>query len=716
MLRVPPWIWGGHRAVVPGDVEASAFIQSIFTEDSDDLMPPPESDKILTFTEKNLLRRWIQEGANYESHWSFIPPVRPSLPQVDQSKWVRQPIDAFVLNRLEKEGLSPSPEASKETLIRRVTLDLTGLPPRVEEVDAFLNDSSGNAYEKVVDRLLQSERYGERMALIWLNAARYADTHGYQNDQERQMWIWRNWVIDAYNQNKPFDQFTMEQIAGDMLPEATMDQQIASGFNRNHRINGEGGVIPEEYRVEYVIDRVETTGTIWLGLSVGCARCHSHKFDPISQHEFYSMFSYFNNVPENGRDGNSGNAEPTLQVPVPGMEEKVAGAEQKIDGLKAQFEMDTPEFLRELEQWETSVRQELAEGKQTSMWRSAHVTQVDSTGDVEFQLLEDGSYLASGANPSNPVYSITLQAGEEAITGIRLETLTHPGLTNEGLARSVNGNFVLTEFELEIQGSDALKPDSIKVASAIADYSQNGYPIEHSIDGKNGTGWAVFGRPKMKDTTAVFRLDEPLNATPGTILTLRLRHEGSFNQHAIGRFRISLSSATKPELEGEDGLPSNILAALQAEEGSEAKDHQKELAIYFRDLAPSLAPLRKRIQQAEKSLEQLKKKATTTVMVMSEMKERRPTYFLNRGQYDQPGEEVFPTIPVSLGKIPEGAPNNRLGFAQWLVSPENTLPARVTMNRYWQMLFGTGLVKSVDDFGAQGEYPSHPELLDWLAT
>ncbi len=707
---------GGYRAIVPGDAAASELIQRIYTKDSLDLMPPPESDKTLTEAKKSLLKRWIQEGANYESHWSFQKPVRPEIPEVETPNWVRQPMDAFVLKRLEAEGLRPASMASKETLIRRVTLDLTGLPPSLAEVDAFLNDSSSHAYEKVVDRLLQSERYGERMALTWLNAARYADTNGYQNDRERQMWIWRNWVIDAYNQNKPFDQFTIEQIAGDMLPGATLDQKIASAFNRNHRINGEGGVIPEEYRVEYVIDRLETTGTVWLGLSVGCARCHSHKFDPISQHEFYSMFSYFNNIPENGRDGNQGNAEPTLTVPVPGMEIKVSKAEQKLEALKNELAQDTSEFLKEFEQWSLLKHQEVATEIQTSMWRLASITKVESTGGVEFQSLEDHSYLAKGGNPSNSVYTINLLPPAGVLNGIRLETLTHPSLTNNGLARSVNGNFVLTEIEIEARLPEDKKARRIPIASAFADYSQNGYSIEKAIDGERGTGWAVFGRPKMEDTTAVFKLTEPFNATGETILTIRLRHEGGFNQHAIGRFRLSTTSSTEPKLEGRSGLPEDILLALKEDPSLWDTQQRKALKDHYRKQAPSLATIRSRIERAEKSLEQLKKRATTTVMVMSEMEKPRPAFFLNRGQYDQPGEEVFPSIPVSLGKLPEGAPNNRLGFAQWLVYPDNPLTARVTVNRYWQMLFGTGLVKSVDDFGAQGEYPSHPELLDWLAT
>ena len=707
---------GGYRAVVPGDSEGSELIKRIFTHDSDDLIPPTESGKSLSPEDKQLISRWIDEGAEFESHWSFIPPVRPSVPTNHGSEWIRQSIDAFVLRGLENKGLQPSPEASMETLIRRVTLDLTGLPPKPEEVESFLQDSSKDAYENVVDRLLKSDRYGERMALGWLNAARYADTNGYQNDKERQMWIWRNWVIDAYNQNKPFDEFTIEQLAGDMLTDASTDQKIASAFNRNHRINGEGGVIPEEYRVEYVIDRLETTGTIWLGLTVGCARCHSHKFDPISHREFYSLFSYFNNVPENGRDGNKGNAEPILSVPVPGKEAKLRMAERRIQELKAAQQVMSPEFLAELEEWKKDVRRELGNGKPQSMWRPAPVSEVASTGGVTFQDLSDGSYLASGNNPSNPTYTVEIRPGAGVVTGIRLEALTHSKLTNSGLSRSVNGNFVMTEFEIETQVTDLGKTERLAIASAVAGYSQSNYPIKLSIDGKAGTGWAVFGRPKMLDTPAVFTLAEPLNASEETILTVRIRHGGSFSRHAVGRFRLSLSSSSLPSLDGKEGLPSNVIAALKRSDADFRDEERSALVDYFREIAPVFAPLRSQASKAEKALARLKKTTSTSVMVMSEMPERRPAFLLNRGQYDQPGEEVFPAIPASLGRLPEGAPNNRLGLAQWLVIPDNPLTARVTVNRYWQMLFGTGLVASIDDFGAQGEYPSHPELLDWLAT
>ena len=705
----------GVRAVVPGSPDQSELIQRIFTSDPDDVMPPPDSDAALSPAERELFRAWIQNGAEYETHWSFVAPVQPPVPEVALQDWVRQPIDAFVLRRLELEGVSPSEEAGKENLIRRVTLDLTGLPPTPKEVDAFLQDRSTNAYERLVDRLLQSSRYGERMALDWLNAARYADTNGYQNDQERQMWIWRNWVIDAYNQNKPFDEFTIEQIAGDMLPDATISQIIASGFNRNHRINGEGGVIPEEYRVEYVIDRVETTGAIWLGLTVGCARCHSHKFDPVSQKEFYSLFAYFNNVPENGRDGNRGNATPTISVPVPGMEVKVSAVEQRVEALEATLALNTPEFLEAFESWKNQTNADIQSQQLNPTWQSATVLSAESTGDVVFQLLEDGSRLTTGPNPANPTYTVVLKPGQGTLTGIRLETLTHPELTDNGLARSVNGNFVLTEFEVMEKKPGTNEPHPVKIASAQASYSQGNYPIENTIDGQSNTGWAIYGRPNIVDTSAVFTLSEPIEVVEGTQFIIRMRHDANFNQHAVGRFRLSLTSALKPALDGKEGFSEAILAALNA--GEEMTDDQHLLLMeHYRQMSPINAPVREQLAKAKKDLEQVRKQATTTVMVMEEMEKRRPAYFLNRGQYDQPREEVFPGIPVSLGKLPEGAPNNRLGLARWLVANDNPLTARVTVNRYWQMYFGTGLVKTADDFGAQGEFPSHPDLLDYLAT
>ena len=707
---------GDYHAIVPGDLEASEAIYRITTDDEDDLMPPPKSGKSLTKAEIDLLKKWVSQGAEYEGHWAFTAPKQADPPEVQKADWVRNPIDNFVLAQLQSEDLAPSPEASKETLVRRVTLDLTGLPPTPSEVDNFLKDDSPSAWDKVVDRLLSSERYGERMALDWLNAARYADTHGYQADNERFMWIWRDWVINAFNENKPFDEFTIEQIAGDMLPEATLEQKIASGFNRNHRINGEGGVIAEEYRVEYVIDRLETTGTVWLGLTLGCARCHSHKFDPVSHEEFYQFFAYFNNVPENGRDGRRGNAQPAVSVPIPGMQPKVEEAQAKVAKLKKQLSEDTPEFLAGLDKWATDTAAKLEEGKLGSLWEPANVTEATSTNNAKFERLDDNSFIATGANPPNPVYTFNITPGKGKVSAIRLEALTHKNLTKGGLSRSVNGNFVLTGFEVLMHKPDMNEPTALKVASAKATYSQDKYPVANAIDGKKNTGWAVLGRRKPVDTSSLFTLAKPLKTDEDTTLILRLRHDAQFARHAVGRLRFSLTSSAKPVLGDSGDLPPAIELVLRKPPQERDKKGKAQLAKYYRGISKEYAPIRKQLAAAEKALADVKKRATTSVMVMKEMEETRPTFILNRGLYDQPGEQVSPGIPATLGNLPKGAPNNRLGLAQWLVDPSNPLTARVTVNRFWQHYFGTGLVKTVDDFGAQGDFPSHPDLLDWLAT
>ena len=448
---------GGYHAIVPGDTEESEMLRRLRSDDPDERMPPPDQVRQLTDEQIALIERWIEEGAPWNEHWAFVPPSRPELPQAKHKDWPRNGIDHFILRRLERESLSPSPEADRESLIRRVTLDLTGLPPTIGEIDAFLADDSPDAYERVVDRLLASPRYGEHMAVSWLDAARYADTDGYQNDRLRYMWPWRDWVIMALNENMPFDQFTIEQLAGDMLPDATLLQQIATGFNRNHRITSEGGSIPEEWIVEYVVDRVDTTATVWLGLTMGCARCHDHKYDPISQREYYQLFAYYNNVPEWGLGPNNGNSPPFISVP--------------------------------------------------------------------------------------------------------------------------------KEFP-DVQGMAAVEP---------APY-------------------------KLKTTQ---------------------------------------TSVVRPQPGG-----------------------------------------------------------ANTVMVMQEMDEPRPTYLLRRGLYNQPdkSEVLSPELPAVLDTIKREFPANRLGFSKWLTDPNHPLTARVTVNRMWQHYFGTGLVKTSENFGTQGEFPSHPQLLDWLAT
>ncbi len=497
----------GKHTIKPGKPDESELIKRIVSTDDTERMPPPRSGRQLTKQQIEILRRWVSQGGKWEKHWAFVAPKRPALPAVQNQKWPRNPIDLFILARLEQAGLTPSTEASKTTLLRRVTLDLTGLPPTPAEVDAFLADNAPDAYEKVVDRLLRSPRYGERMALDWLDAARYADSNGYQQDRTRTMWPWRDWVVEAFNTNMPFDRFTVEQLAGDLLPHATLKQKIATGFNRNHLLNGEGGRIPEESRVDYVVDRVETTSTVWLGLTLGCARCHNHKYDPFTLKDFYSLYAYFNNLPESGSVDRGGNAAPVLKVPSAAQAQELTRLKHEISSLENQLK--SPE----------------------------------------------------------PVHPIQFQ-------------------------------------RMALAGFLRLPPNS----------------------------WPVLSLP----------------------------------DHVIH------PSATR-------------------------RTRQQKLAT------------------ARKALDAVNK-AIPETMVMEERPQPRETHILIRGAYDKYGDRVTPGTPAALPPLPPSASPNRLALARWLVDPGNPLTARVASNRYWQLFFGMGLVKTPEDFGVQGEMPTHPELLDWLAT
>ena len=554
----------GRKPFVPGDLDHSEAWRRLNAAGTDDLMPPAASGMKLTPQQIKLFGDWIRQGAHYQEHWSLIPPVTPPLPELKKTSWPQNAIDYFILARLEQEGLQPSPRADKATLLRRLTLDLTGLPPTPEELNAFLADKSPRAYEKAVDRLLASPHYGERMALDWLDAARFADTHGYHIDSGRDMTRWRKWVIDSFNQNKPFDQFTIEQLAGDLLPHATADQKVASGFNRNHMINFEGGAIPEEYHAAYLIDRVNTTATVWLGLTVACAQCHDHKYDPITQKDYYQLFAFFNNVPENGLDGNHGNAEPVLRFPTP-------------DQAKAQAQL----------------KSEIAEAEKEAKQLEADLPAAQA-------------------------------AWEEGLAG-----------------RFADPAFVDTLFNL-----------------------------------------SKYSLPQLFEA--------------------RL--------YQVGIYSLLFAAHEMPRMAEDPRLPVFAIPAKQR-----TSPQAEELRDYFRNRQyPQLAKARERGETARSALEKLQRSMDST-MVMSELEKPRETFVLMRGQYDKPGERVTAAVPASLPPLPAGVPTNRLGLAQWLVSPSHPLTARVTVNRYWQMYFGTGLVKTAEDFGSQGEWPSHPELLDWLA-
>ena len=706
----------GKKNILLRDAKNSELVHRIEEAEGDGLMPPLKSGKKLNADQIKLIKQWINEGANYGEHWAFVVPKSNSVPDVNNSKWVRTPIDAFVLSRLESNNITPSPQASKEVLIRRLTLDLIGLPPTLKEVDDFLRDDSPQAYEKVVDRLLASNQYGERMAMQWLDYARFADSNGFQTDSSRSMWPWRDWVINAYNANMPFNQFTIEQIAGDMLPNATKSQIIATGFNRNHRLNGEGGLIAEEWRIENVIDRVDTTSQTWLGLTLACARCHDHKYDPISQKEFYQFFAFFNNLPESGTlAGNQtgGNTEPVEEIESP---------TQNTESLKIQLAIKEQESLilkldekvdPMIKEWEPVFKEKV--NSAGNVWIPLNPTTVKSEGGAKFSKLTDGSYLASGKNPTNDVYTITSNVSKGSFSAILLECFPDPSLPNQSLGRFSNGNFVLSKIEAELSSPSLKTPLKIAFNKAIADYSQKGWDIINVVGNDSSKGWAVDGPTRRDITKAMFVSPQLVDIPENSTIKISLSHQ-ALSQHNIGRFRIAISSVPG-ELITLNGfqVPVNITKIIETDPQKRSLQQKEELRKYYK------ATSFKEHKVASDKLVLLKnnlvdsKKNIPGVMVMKEGPVR-DTFMLIRGEYDKKGPKVVAGLPSVLPPLPKDKPMNRLGLAYWMVDPSNPLTSRVWVNRMWEKFFGYGLVRTSENFGAQSEFPSHPELLDWLAS
>ncbi|MBM3736403.1 MAG: DUF1553 domain-containing protein [Acidobacteria bacterium] len=691
--------------VKPGDPAASPLYQRISHANQAMRMPPVASARTLTPQQTGAIRQWITEGAKWETHWSYLAPVRPDPPKVKNRRWVRNPIDQFVLARLEQEGLAPSPEASRETLLRRVTLDLTGLPPAQAEMDAFLADRSADAYSKAVNRLLESPHYGEKMALHWLDLARYADSHGYHIDPHRDMWPWRDWVIQSFNRNQRFDEFVVEQVAGDLLPGATQQQKLASGFNRNHMINFEGGAIPEEYQTEYVIDRVETTSNVFLGMTMGCARCHDHKYDPISQRDFYRFFAFFNGIPEKGLDGTAGNAAPFLFLTSSGQEQemdalrgdikqrKEAFKEKEIAGAQAEWEKGWKEpalvTAGILAHWEFDGS--LADS--SGGYRHARMPgrEPEFVAGVLGKSLSfgEGSFVTLGriAVPRNGTVSMWFKH----TTDKELPVLQGGGLS----IRSVDVEYV-PDRKLGAQLEIATAEGTWRTKDRFL-FNQWVHLVWHTgslhIDGKpaplvrTGGGRAVDGPVEVRG----FR---------GQMDDVRLYGR------ALAAEEIDALAALHPA--------GNVIGIESAKRSKEDKDR---LRAYFLARA---APAAMRGQHAE--IERLDARLfhlehlIPSTMVMQEMEKPRDTFILGRGDYRNKGEKVTPAVPAALPPLPGGAPANRLGLARWLVSPDHPLTARVTVNRFWQNFFGVGLVKTSEDFGSQGEAPSNQALLDWLAS
>lgn len=703
-----------HSVLEPGDSDASELIQRLISDDPDTLMPPADSNRSLSPQQIKLLRQWIDAGATWETHWSFSRIESPVVPKFDDQSSIRNPIDAFVLSKLSGTKLRPSPTADRRTLIRRLSLDLTGLPPTPAEVDTFLADTSADAYGQLVDRLLKSPEYGKRMAWDWLDAARYADTNGYQGDRERTMWPWRDWVVKAFNDNLPYDDFTVYQLAGDLLPDATADQRLATGFCRNHMINGEGGRIAEENRVEYGMDMSETMGTVWLGLTLNCCRCHDHKYDPLTNEDYYKFFAFFDQTPVTGAGGDPQTA-PNMQAPSADQSRQLTDleadhrvAETKLNGLRQSIDKTQGD-------WENEQRLQL--GNQ-SVWRFATPTSATADGQtieiVDAKLnSEPQTLLTSGANPANDNYSISLTSTLKTVSAIRLEALRHPSMTKGRLARSDSGNFVLTDVQIMRVNTDTGKKTALVIKSAEATFEQGPHKAANLIDDNSNSGWAVLnGKTIDRNHAVALRFATPVEIGQHDILEVTLRHQSPHKYHNLGHFRFSVTDQADAALEQSDEA---LLVALGTPARVRSDGQTALLAQRHRQSIPAYERAKSQLDSIIRKQTALQK-SIPKVMVMQDISQPRQSFMLDRGLYNKPGDKVFAGFPESIVSKQSDEVNNRLSLARWLVSRDHPLTARVTVNRLWQQVFGIGLVKTTEDFGAQGEIPIQMDLLNWLAA
>ncbi len=697
----------------PGNSKESELILRVTSTDPEMKMPPVTSKKpALSELEIDLIRKWIDQGAEYDKHWSYLKPIRAPQPQVKNAAWPAGDIDRFILAPLEEAGLHPSPEADKRTLLRRLSFDLTGLPPTPQQLAEFEADASPQAYEKVVDRLLAEPQYGERMAMYWLDVVRYADTAGYHSDNHRDIASFRDYVIGAFNQNKPFDLFTQEQLAGDLFPQATTEQRIASGYNKLLQTTEEGGAQPKEYAAKYAADRVRNTSVIWLAGTMGCCECHNHKFDPYTQKDFYSFAAFFADVSEKAVGRQDQTKIPTLE-----QEQRIAAIDAELIGLKVKLDTQTPELDAALAKWEAAAKEELA--KNVSAWTPIKPETAESQGGSKLETKDDLSVISTGENPAQDTYTVTLSTDKEKLTGIRLEALTDESFGNKSLSRG-NGNFVLTGFEVQA-ASFGGEEKPVKLSAAEADFSQATFPIANAIDDKANTGWAVSGHEKAANYAAAFTFAAPIPGGPGTKVVVKMQHQSQFPQHNIGRFRLSLTTAAKPSL-SETGLPADIVEIVKADAAGRNDAQKQKLAAYHRGIAPELADARGQVAKLEAEKKSIVDAAPQTLVSMAAAP--RTMRILPRGNWlDDSGQEVFPAVPEFLTSVvaaPQPAENQqrltRLDFARWTTSRDNPLTSRVFVNRLWKLTFGRGISRSLEDFGTQGEYPTHPELLDWLAV
>lgn len=716
----------GPSIVVSNSVES--ILVQVLADTHDDIAVMPKKKEKFTAEQIGLVRAWIDQGAIWEgstskgytyntNHWAFRPPVRHSLPTISDKNWARTPIDHFVLARLDAENLKPSTEADKITLLRRLSLDLIGLPPMPEEVDAFLADKSPDAYAKQVERLLASPHYGEKWGRHWLDAARYADSDGFEKDKTRNVWFYRDWVVKAFNEDMPYDKFITKQLAGDLLPDATQDDIVATGFLRNSMNNEEGGIDPEQFRMEAMFDRMDAIGKSVLGLTIQCAQCHDHKFDPISQKDYFSLFAFLNNDHEAQRI-----------VHTPDQQMRVANITREIHDLEEGLRHRATDWERRMAAWEDSVKT-----NQPHWTVIRPVVEEITTGGQKYLSQPDGSFLAQGyaVGKSGPHFWLTNDM--QGITAFRFELLTDPNLPANGPGRSLKGICALTEFTVDASPLDSTNKMRLKFASATADFAmpESGLTPEHydkalsnrvvgpvtfANDNNEDTAWGIDAGPGQRNTdrVAVFECDKPAGLAGGTVWDFRIiqRHGGPINDahmnYNIGRFRISVTTNTGPIVA--DSVPKSVRDILAIPREKRSPQQIAAVFSHWRTLQPEFAGINDRIEKLRAQWPE--GETQLTLMARDEMRETR---LLKRGDFLKPANVVETGVPSFLHQLPTDADSSRLTLARWLVSTNSPTASRSFVNRIWQSYFGAGLLEASEDFGTRAELPSHPELLDWMA-
>lgn len=706
----------GRAAIVPGKPEQSEAMRRISTTDRDDLMPPPDSGKTLSVAQIETLRQWIAEGARWSGHWAFEPPARPGVPEASDTEWVVNPIDAFALRRLEREGLKPSPVADKLTLLRRLHLDLIGLPPSLEDADAFLEDTGAGAYERAVDRLLKSPHYGERWGRLWLDAARYSDSDGYEKDKPRSVWFYRDWVINALNRDLPYDRFIVEQLAGDLLPDPTQDQRVATGFLRNSMINEEGGVDPEQFRMDAMFDRMDAIGKGVLGLTIQCAQCHTHKYDPLTQEEYYRMFAFIND-----------SHEASIAVYTANDQIERVRILSEIRRIEEDLKHRTPDWRKRMAAWEAAVRSDQPEWTVLDIRNSGNNSQrYDPRGD--------GSQVAHGYAPTKWTSTFTNTTRMPDIRAFRLEAFTDPNLPAHGPGRAINGLFALTEFKVEaVDAGNPARKRQVKFVTATADFAnerlqlgelyadrqgKRGFtgPAEYAIDGKDDTAWGIDAGPgrRNQDRKAVFLAATNLAFPKGTKLTFSFRqNHGGWNSDDVktmnlGRFRVSATSDPKAAA---DPAPREARTILAIPAATRSAAQTAAVFSHWRTTVPEWRSANDRIEALWKAHPE-----SATQLTLERRAKPRMTSLLHRGDWLKPQKKVDAGTPAFLHGLDSKSEPTRLDFAEWLVDRRSPTAARSIVNRIWQGHFGIGIVSTSEDLGSQSEPPSHPELLDWLAV